>query len=233
HYVTFCTRQGVIKKTLLADYSRPRANGVNAINIREDDSIVSVSLTEGNSEIVIATRNGRAIRFNEENVRAMGRTATGVKGVTLSGDDDEVVGMICVWQRDIDKTILVVSEKGFGKRSPIEDYRLTGRGGKGVKTINITEKTGKLVAILMVDDQNDLVIVNKSGTAIRIPVTDLRVMGRATQGVKVIELAKRNDTISSVCHVEAEPEEVVDEATDSDQVSDADIQEDNTENISE
>ena len=231
HYVTFCTRQGVIKKTLLADYSRPRANGVNAINIREDDSIVSVSLTEGNSEIVIATRNGRAIRFNEENVRAMGRTATGVKGVTLSGDDDEVVGMICVWQKDIDKTILVVSEKGFGKRSPIEDYRLTGRGGKGVKTINITEKTGKLVAILMVDDQNDLVIVNKSGTAIRIPVKDLRVMGRATQGVKVIELAKRNDTISSVCHVEAEPEEEIAEETE--QVSDVDIQEDHNENISE
>lgn len=231
HYVTFCTRQGVIKKTLLADYSRPRANGVNAINIREDDSIVSVSLTEGNSEIVIATRNGRAIRFNEENVRAMGRTATGVKGVTLSGDDDEVVGMICVWQKDIDKTILVVSEKGFGKRSPIEDYRLTGRGGKGVKTINITEKTGKLVAILMVDDQNDLVIVNKSGTAIRIPVKDLRVMGRATQGVKVIELAKRNDTISSVCHVEAEPEEEIAEETE--QVPDVDIQEDNNENISE
>ena len=231
HYVTFCTRQGVIKKTLLADYSRPRANGVNAINIREDDSIVSVSLTEGNSEIVIATRNGRAIRFNEENVRAMGRTATGVKGVTLSGDDDEVVGMICVWQKDIDKTILVVSEKGFGKRSPIEDYRLTGRGGKGVKTINITEKTGKLVAILMVDDQNDLVIVNKSGTAIRIPVKDLRVMGRATQGVKVIELAKRNDTISSVCHVEAEPEEEIAEETE--QVPDVDIQEDSNENISE
>lgn len=231
HYVTFCTRQGVIKKTLLADYSRPRANGVNAINIREDDSIVSVSLTEGNSEIVIATRNGRAIRFNEENVRAMGRTATGVKGVTLSGDDDEVVGMICVWQKDIDKTILVVSEKGFGKRSPIEDYRLTGRGGKGVKTINITEKTGNLVAILMVDDQNDLVIVNKSGTAIRIPVKDLRVMGRATQGVKVIELAKRNDTISSVCHVEAEPEEDIAEETE--QVPDVDIQEDSNENISE
>ena len=207
HYVTFCTRQGIIKKTLLADYSRPRANGVNAINIREDDSIVSVSLTEGNSEIVIATRNGRAIRFNEANVRAMGRTATGVKGVTLTSEDDEVVGMICVWQRDMDKTILVVSEKGFGKRSPIEDYRLTGRGGKGVKTINITDKTGMLVAILMVDDQNDLVIINKSGTAIRIPVKDLRVMGRATQGVKVIELAKRNDSISSVCHVEAEPDE--------------------------
>ncbi len=207
HYVTFCTRQGIIKKTLLADYSRPRANGVNAINIREDDSIVSVALTEGNSEIVIATRNGRAIRFNEEKVRAMGRTATGVKGVTLTSADDEVVGMVCVWRRDMDKTILVISEKGFGKRSPIEDYRLTGRGGKGVKTINITEKTGLLVAILMVDEQNDLVIINKSGTAIRIPVTDLRVMGRATQGVKVIELAKRNDSISSVCRVEAEPEE--------------------------
>ena len=205
--MTFCTREGIIKKTLLADYSRPRANGVNAINIREDDSIVSVALTEGNSEIVIATRNGRAIRFNEEKVRAMGRTATGVKGVTLTSADDEVVGMVCVWRRDMDKTILVISEKGFGKRSPIEDYRLTGRGGKGVKTINVTEKTGLLVAILMVDEQNDLVIINKSGTAIRIPVTDLRVMGRATQGVKVIELAKRNDSISSVCRVEAEPEE--------------------------
>lgn len=219
HYVTFCTRQGVIKKTLLANYSRPRANGVNAINIREDDSIVSVSLTEGNSEIVIATRNGRAIRFNESNVRAMGRTATGVKGVTLGGDNDEVVGMICVWQRDMDKTILVVSEKGFGKRSLIEDYRLTGRGGKGVKTLNITEKTGLLVAILMVDDQNDLVIINKSGTAIRIPVRDLRVMGRATQGVKVIELSKRNDTISSVCHVESEPEEETEALGDGEQTT--------------
>lgn len=228
HYVTFCTRRGVIKKTLLADYSRPRANGVNAINIREDDSIVSVSLTEGNSEIVIATRNGRAIRFNESNVRAMGRTATGVKGVTLDGESDEVVGMICVWQQDMDKTILVVSEKGFGKRSPIEDYRLTGRGGKGVKTLNITEKTGLLVAILMVDEQNDLVIINKSGTAIRVPVRDLRVMGRATQGVKVIELAKRNDTISSVCHVEAEPE-AEEEATDAPETADAPV----TENTNE
>ena len=207
HYVTFCTKQGVIKKTLLTDYSRPRANGVNAINIREDDSIVSVALTEGNSEIIIATRNGRAIRFNEEKVRAMGRTATGVKGVTLCSEDDEVVGMVCAWPHDMDKTILVISEKGYGKRSPIEDYRLTGRGGKGVKTLNITDKTGMLVAILMVDEQNDLVIINKSGTAIRIPVKDLRVMGRATQGVKVIELAKRNDSISSVCHVEAEPDD--------------------------
>lgn len=229
HYVTFCTKQGIIKKTLLADYSRPRANGVNAINIREDDSIVSVALTEGNSEIIIATRNGRAIRFNEEKVRAMGRTATGVKGVTLCSEDDEVVGMVCAWPHDMDKTILVISEKGYGKRSPIEDYRLTGRGGKGVKTLNITDKTGMLVAILMVDEQNDLVIINKSGTAIRIPVKDLRVMGRATQGVKVIELAKRNDSISSVCHVEAEPDDPEAEGEAESDVENQDSAADNTE----
>ena len=212
HYITFCTRQGIIKKTLLSDYSRPRANGVNAIKIKEDDTIVSVALTDGTSEIIIATRNGRAIRFPEEKVRAMGRTATGVKGVTLNGDDDEVVGMICVWAQDKDSTILVISEKGFGKRSLIDDYRLTGRGGKGVKTLNITEKTGKLVAILLVNDQNDLVIINKSGTAIRVPVKELRVMGRATQGVKIIELQKRNDSISSVCHVETEGDQESDSA---------------------
>lgn len=229
HYVTFCTKQGIIKKTLLSDYSRPRANGVNAINIREDDSIVSVALTEGNSEIIIATRNGRAIRFNEEKVRAMGRTATGVKGVTLCSEDDEVVGMVCAWPHDMDKTILVISEKGYGKRSPIEDYRLTGRGGKGVKTLNITDKTGMLVAILMVDEQNDLVIINKSGTAIRIPVKDLRVMGRATQGVKVIELAKRNDSISSVCHVEAEPDDPETEGEAESDVETQDSASDNTE----
>ena len=204
HYITFCSRKGIIKKTVLSDYSRPRANGVNAINIREDDSIVSVSLTDGNSEIVIATRNGRAIRFNESKVRAMGRNATGVKGVTLDGADDEVVGMICAWAQDADSTILVLSEKGIGKRSLIEDYRLTGRGGKGVKTINITEKTGKLVAILLVNDANDLVVINKSGTAIRVHVSKISVLGRVTQGVKVINLDKRNDTISSVCHVEKE-----------------------------
>ncbi|MBO4487701.1 MAG: DNA gyrase subunit A [Bacteroidaceae bacterium] len=207
HYITFCSKKGIIKKTVLTDYSRPRANGVNAINIREDDSIVSVSLTDGSSEIVIATRNGRAIRFNESKVRAMGRNATGVKGVTLEGNDDEVVGMICAWAQDMQSTILVVSENGIGKRSLIEDYRLTGRGGKGVKTINITEKTGKLVAILLVHDENDLVVINKSGTAIRVPVKSISVQGRVTQGVKIIELAKRNDTISSVCHVEAEPDD--------------------------
>ena len=206
HYITFCSKKGVIKKTVLTDYSRPRANGVNAINIREDDSIVSVSLTDGNSEIIIATRNGRAIRFNESKVRAMGRNATGVKGVTLDGADDEVVGMICAWAQDMQSTILVVSENGIGKRSLIDDYRLTGRGGKGVKTINITEKTGKLVAILLVHDENDLVVINKSGTAIRVPVKSISVLGRITQGVKIIDIAKRNDTISSVCHVEAEPE---------------------------
>ena len=206
HYITFCSKKGVIKKTVLTDYSRPRANGVNAINIREDDSIVSVSLTDGSSEIVIATRNGRAIRFNESKVRAMGRNATGVKGVTLDGADDEVVGMICAGAQDMQSTILVVSENGIGKRSIIEDYRLTGRGGKGVKTINITEKTGKLVAILLVHDENDLVIINKSGTAIRVPVKSISVLSRITQGVKIIDIAKRNDTISSVCHVEAEPE---------------------------
>ena len=204
HYITFCSKKGIIKKTVLSDYSRPRANGVNAINIREDDSIVSVSLTDGSSEIVIATRNGRAIRFNESKVRAMGRNATGVKGVTLDGADDEVVGMICAWAQDADSTILVLSEKGIGKRSLIEDYRLTGRGGKGVKTINITEKTGKLVAILLVNDANDLVVINKSGTAIRVHVSKISVLGRVTQGVKVINLDKRNDTISSVCHVEKE-----------------------------
>lgn len=206
HFITFCSRKGIIKKTVLADYSRPRANGVNAINIREDDSIVSVSLTDGSSEIIIATRNGRAIRFNESKVRAMGRNATGVKGVTLDGADDEVVGMICAWAQDAESTILVLSEKGIGKRSLIDDYRLTGRGGKGVKTINITEKTGKLVAILLVNDSNDLVVINKSGTAIRVPVRTISVQGRVTQGVKLIDLAKRNDTISSVCHVEAEPD---------------------------
>ncbi|MCH5178420.1 MAG: DNA gyrase subunit A [Prevotellaceae bacterium] len=220
HYITFCSRKGLIKKTELSLYARPRANGVNAINIREDDSIVSVSLTDGQSEIVIATRNGRAIRFNESNVRAMGRNATGVRGVTLDGEDNEVVGMICAGEQDMDSTILVISENGIGKRSKIDDYRLTGRGGKGVKTINITEKTGKLVAILLVHDRNDLVVINKSGTAIRVPVRTISVQGRVTQGVKLIELAKRNDTISSVCHVEAEPDEPETDITDAPEAND-------------
>ena len=208
HNVIFCTKQGIIKKTSLADYSRPRSRGVNAINIREDDAVVSVALTNGNDEIVIADREGRAIRFNESTVRTMGRVATGVRGMRLDESlGDEVVGMVCVHDTEKD-TILVVSEKGFGKRSKIDDYRITNRGGKGVKTLNITEKTGRLTAIMIVNDENDLIIINKSGTAIRIPVDTLRVMGRATQGVKFIELAKRNDTISSVCRVMKETEEI-------------------------
>ena len=204
HYVIFCTKQGVIKKTLLADYSRPRANGVNAINIREDDRVVSVALTNGTDEIIIANRNGRAIRFNEEVVRPMGRTATGVRGIRLDEDaSDEVVGMICVNDPE-NETVMVVSEKGYGKRSAVNDYRVTNRGGKGVKTLDITEKTGKVVAINAVTDEQDLMIINKSGTAIRLRLKDVRVQGRATQGVRLINLEKRGDVISSVCQVPTE-----------------------------
>lgn len=207
HYVLFCTKQGVIKKTLLEQYSRPRQNGVNAITIREDDRVIEVRMTNGNNEIVIANRNGRAIRFHESAVREMGRTATGVRGITLDEDgQDEVIGMICI--KDVQKeTIMVVSENGYGKRSEIEDYRKTNRGGKGVKTLNITEKTGSLVAIKSVTDENDLMIINKSGITIRVKVSDFRIMGRATQGVKLIDLEKRNDSIGSVCKVTSQPEE--------------------------
>ncbi|MBE6282825.1 MAG: DNA gyrase subunit A [Mediterranea massiliensis] len=207
HYVVFCTKNGVIKKTLLEQYSRPRQNGVNAILIREDDKVIEVRMTDGNSEIIIANRNGRAIRFNESTVRPMGRTSTGVRAMTLDNDgQDEVVGMICI-QDPENETIMVVSEQGFGKRSEIEDYRITNRGGKGVKTMNVTEKTGKLVAIKTVTDDNDLMIINKSGITIRMHVADFRVMGRATQGVRLINLEKRNDEIGSVCKVNAEQEE--------------------------
>ncbi len=201
HYVVFGTKNGVIKKTSLADYSRPRANGVNAITIREDDRVVAVCLTNGHDEIIVANRNGRAIRFNEDAVRTMGRTATGVRAMTLDEDgSDEVVGLVCV--NDMEKeSIMVVSDQGYGKRSTIEDYRKTNRGGKGVKTISITEKTGKLVAIKCVTDEHDLMIINKSGITIRMKVSDVRVMGRATQGVRLINLTKRNDCISSVCQV--------------------------------
>ncbi len=203
HNLLFCTRKGIIKKTKLEAYSRPRQNGVNAITIREDDQVIQVRLTTGDSQIVIANRNGRAIRFHESAVREMGRNATGVKGMTLDGDNDEVVGMICV--NDPEKeTIMVVSEQGYGKRSLIEDYRITNRGGKGVKTLNITEKTGSLVAIKCVTDENDLVIINKSGITLRMKVADVRVMGRATQGVRLINLEKRNDEIASVCKVLSE-----------------------------
>lgn len=187
HYVLFCTKKGVIKKTLLEQYSRPRQNGVNAITIREDDRVIEVRMTNGSNEVVIANRNGRAIRFNETAVREMGRTATGVRGITLDEDgQDEVAGMICI--KDPQKeTIMVISEHGYGKRSDIEDYRKTNRGGKGVKTLNITEKTGKLVAIKSVTDENDLMIINKSGITIRLRVADVRIMGRATQGVRLID----------------------------------------------
>ncbi len=207
HSLLFCTKQGVIKKTSLEAYSRPRTNGVNAITIREDDEVIQVRLTNGNSEIVIANKNGRAIRFNESKVREMGRTATGVRGMKLDEDgSDEAIGMIIINDPQTE-TVLVVSEQGYGKRSDIEDYRVTNRGGKGVKTINITDKTGKLVAIKSVTDDNDLMIINKSGIAIRLKVSDMRVMGRATQGVRLINLEKRNDTIASVCKVASEAEE--------------------------
>ena len=207
HYIVFCTKNGTIKKTSLAEYSRPRQNGVNAINILEGDKVIEVRLTDGDNEIIMANKNGRAIRFNETLVRPMGRTATGVRGMTLDDDgQDEVVGMVCVKDSE-NETIMVVSEQGYGKRSDIEDYRKTNRGAKGVKTLNITEKTGKLVTIKTVTEENDLMIINKSGITIRLKVADVRVMGRATQGVKLINLEKRNDEIGSVCKVMSESEE--------------------------
>ena len=207
HYVVFCTKDGVIKKTLLEQYSRPRQNGVNAITIREEDRVIEVRMTNGDNEIIIANRNGRAIRFHESTVRCMGRTATGVRGITLDEDgQDEVIGMVCIKDPETE-SIMVVSEQGYGKRSDIDDYRITNRGGKGVKTLNITEKTGKLVAIKTVTDENDLMIINKSGITIRLKVEDVRIMGRATQGVRLINLEKRNDQIGSVCKVESESEE--------------------------
>ncbi len=217
HNVMFATKNGIIKKTCLKEYSRPRTNGVIAINILEDDRVVGVRLTNGNNEIILANRNGRAIRFNEHDVRPMGRVATGVRGMTLDGGDDEVVGMVCVNEPE-SETIMVVSENGYGKRTSIEDYRKTKRGGKGVKTLEVTEKTGRLVAIKVVTDENDLMIINKSGILIRLKVAEVRVMGRATQGVRLINLTKKNDTIASVCKVmtstdeEIEAEEMNDSA---------------------
>ena len=216
HYVLFCTKNGVIKKTLLEQYSRPRQNGVNAITIREDDKVIEVRMTNGDNEIIIANRNGRAIRFHESAVRVMGRTATGVRGMTLDEDGgDEVIGMICIKDPEAE-SIMVVSEQGYGKRSDIEDYRKTNRGGKGVKTLNITDKTGKLVAIKSVTDENDLMIINKSGITIRLKVAEVRIMGRATQGVRLINLEKRNDQIGSVCKVTSEEEEITDENSNAD-----------------
>ncbi len=205
HYIMFATKNGVVKRTSLKDFSRPRTNGVRAINILDDDQLVGAVMTEGDSEIILADRNGRAIRFNESKVRVMGRTATGVRGMTLDGPEDSVVGMICM-RANTQDDVLVVSEQGMGKRSALEDYRVTNRGAKGVKTMNITEKTGKLISIRNVNDGNDLVIINKSGIIIRLRVKDLRVMGRATQGVRLINLERKNDEIASVCKVDTEPE---------------------------
>jgi len=208
NYIILCTKKGTIKKTSLEAYSRPRLNGINAININEGDHLLEARLTNGSSEVLMALRSGRAIRFNEKTVRPMGRTATGVRGITLGGKTDEVIGMICV--NNTDESILVVSEKGYGKRSDLDDYRVTNRGGKGVKTINVTEKTGSLIAIKNVTDRDDLMIINLSGIIIRMGVSDLRVMGRATQGVRLINL-KEDDGIAAVAKVECEIDEVDDE----------------------
>lgn len=205
HNIVFATKNGVVKKTALKEYSRPRTSGVIAINLLENDQLIDAVLTEGDSEIILANKNGRAIRFNENQVRNMGRPSTGVKGMTLDGPEDGIVGMICM-RTGANDNVLVVSEKGMGKRSELDDYRITHRGGKGVKTMNITDKTGKLIAIKNVNDDNDLVIINKSGIMIRMKVTDLRVMGRNTQGVRLINLEKKNDEIASVCKVQTQPE---------------------------
>lgn len=242
HFLVFCTKQGVIKKTSLAAYSRPRQNGVNAITIREDDKVIEVLLTDGNSEILIANRNGRAIRFHESDVREMGRTATGVRGMRIDEDPtDEVIGMIAMSKDAPDETIMVVSELGYGKRTRLNDedgepvYRITSRGGKGVKTMSITEKTGKLVSISNVTDENDLMIINKSGITIRVKVDNLRVMGRATQGVKLINLGKRNDQIASVCKVMSEKDEdiIVDDEIISDELTNENNISSNEENSAE
>ena len=200
HYVVFATKNGTVKKTCLEAYSRPRANGVNAINIVEGDEVVDVRLTNGCNELIIANRNGRAVRFHENQIRTMGRTSTGVRGMRLDEGDDAVIGMIVVNNAETEN-VMVVSEQGYGKRSQVLDYRVTNRGAKGVKTLSITDKTGRLVAIKNVTDDNDLMIINQSGIVIRLAVADCRVMGRATQGVRLINLTKKNDVIASVCKV--------------------------------
>jgi len=212
NFIILCTRKGVIKKTSLEAYSRPRQNGINAITIREDDTLLEARMTNGSSEVVMALKSGRAIRFNENTVRPMGRNASGVRGITLSGDNDEVVGMICMENNNFD--ILVVSENGYGKRSKLDDYRVTNRGGKGVKTLNITEKTGQLISIDSVTDSDDLMIINRSGLIIRLGVSELRVMGRATQGVRLINL-RDNDSIAAVTKVEADETNDMDDSDDS------------------
>jgi DNA gyrase subunit A len=212
--VIMATKKGQVKKTSLEQYSRPRINGINAITIREDDELLEAKLTTGNSQVMLAIKSGKAIRFEEEKTRPMGRNASGVRGITLADDNDEVVGMIAVNEMDTD--ILVVSANGFGKRSKLDDYRITNRGGKGVKTISVTDKTGELVAIKNVSDSDDLMIINRSGLAIRMGVENLRVMGRATQGVRLINL-KSNDAIAAVAKVmkDDEAEEELNDLADS------------------
>ena len=214
HYVIMATKRGQVKKTSLEQYSRPRTNGINAITIKEGDELLEAKLTTGESQVMLALRSGKAIRFEEAKTRPMGRNASGVRGITLAHQNDEVIGMIAV--NDMESNILVVSENGYGKRSSLEDYRITNRGGKGVKTISVTDKTGQLVAIKNVTDEDDLMIINKSGIAIRMSVEDLRVMGRATQGVKLINL-KGSDSIAAVAKVmkeeESEDQEVSDETS--------------------
>lgn len=208
HNLIFATRNGIIKKTSLKEYARVDARGKKAIVIREGDRVIGVDLTDGNSEILMANRNGRAIRFHESKVRATGRVSSGVRGMTLDDENDAIIGLICM-TADTTNNVMVISEKGYGKRSLLEDYRITNRGGKGVKTINVTEKVGHLVAFDSVNDNNDLVIINKSGITLRFHVSDIRVMGRATQGVRLINLDKRGDEIASVCCVDSDPEEEV------------------------
>ena len=220
HNLIFATRLGVIKKTSLAEYARINIKGKKAIVLRDDDRLIGVELTDGNCEILMANRNGRAIRFNESTVRTMGRVATGVRGMKLDGGNDEVIGMICMHPDD-NHNVMVVSENGYGKCSLLDDYRITNRGGKGVKTMNVTEKTGTLVAIKSVSDENDLVIINRSGITLRVRMTDIRVMGRATQGVRIINLEKRGDEIASVCCVDTDPEEEAVEALENPEILDA------------
>jgi DNA gyrase subunit A len=207
HYVIMATKKGQVKKTALEQYSRPRTNGINAITVREDDELLEAKLTNGNSQVLLAVKSGKAIRFEESKTRPMGRNASGVRGISLQGATDEVVGMVTV--NDMDTNILVVSENGYGKRSSLEDYRITNRGGKGVKTISITDKTGHLVAIKNVTDNDDLMIIKKSGVAIRMEVASLRVMGRATQGVRLINL-KGDDAIAAVAKVMKDDDDIED-----------------------
>ena len=224
HFIVMCTKKGVIKKTSLEAYSRPRTNGLNAITLREGDQLLEAKMTNGNSQIMMAVRSGKSIRFEEEKVRAMGRTAAGVRGIRLANDKDEVVGMICV--NDIQSSVLVVSENGYGKRSAVEDYRITNRGGKGVKTINVTEKTGDLISLKNVTDDEDLMVINKSGITIRIGVDTLRVMGRATQGVKIIRL-REDDSIASVAKVTKAEEDVNSDKSNNSENDDINVESEN------